>query len=374
MHDLIDQAIALRPALRAAAARVEADKRIPSELMDALNQFGAFHLQVTSAYGGPGADTMTLLRVIEELSRGDPSTGWCAMVGSESSGCVNAYAAADAARVMLNVGGAGIALTVVGDGKAVSVSGGFEVSGRWRFASNCRNAAWLGAFAVVDQGAASERRLMFFVPVEQARLLDTWNPSGLAGTASDDFELETVHVPAAYSLDLFSRPVDPAVTWRFPVSLRFAMSKAAAMCGIARGAMDLVLPMLERTPFAGAQPARDEPRVHIALAQAEAAIEAGRAYLYQNVDAAWSHVERGGEMDLERVAAVRLSIVSAAKRALEAVDLMQGMAGTAAALDADFDRFVRDINVARHHLQLQQHVVEDVGRVLLGKTPRNPMF
>ena len=53
---------------------------------------------------------------------------------------------------------------------------------------------------------------------------------------------------------------------------------------------------------------------------------------------------------------------------------MQEMAGTAAVLDPAFDRASRDLEVARHHMQLQTHIVEDVGRVLLGMDPRNPLF
>jgi len=49
-------------------------------------------------------------------------------------------------------------------------------------------------------------------------------------------------------------------------------------------------------------------------------------------------------------------------------------AGSASIFDPTLDRAVRDLNVARHHLQLQAHVMEDVGRVMLGQAPRNPLF
>lgn len=215
---------------------------------------------------------------------------------------------------------------------------------------------------------------LIFAPAHLAELLDTWHTSGLQGTASDDFTLKEVFVPHARAVDLFGAPRDPALAWRLPISLRFAISKAAATCGIARGAMDALLPLLDRVPFAGRQAARDEPRVQMMLAQAEAAIEGGRAYLYQNVQQAWDAVQGGNVRDVAAVARVRLAIVFAAKRALEAVGLLQEIGGTAAVFEPALDRAVRDLNVARHHLQLQVHVVEDAGRVLLGIAPRNPMF
>ncbi|MSR13411.1 MAG: hypothetical protein EXR86_02390 [Gammaproteobacteria bacterium] len=205
-------------------------------------------------------------------------------------------------------------------------------------------------------------------------LLDTWHTSGLQGTASDDFQCSNVFVPYARTIDLFGPPRDSSPVWRLPISLRFAMSKAAATCGIARSAMDALLPLLERVSFAGARPAREEPRVHVMLAEAEAAIEGGRAYLYQNVEEAWAAVQAGNMLDTAAVAKVRLAIVSAARRASDAVQNCQELGGTAAIFDPALDRAERDLNVAGQHLQLQAHVMEDVGRVLLGMTPRSPMF
>ena len=373
MNDLLEQANRLRPLLRSEASLVEEKRRLTGPVLDALHEMQAFHLQVTAAYGGPGCDTVSFLEIIESLSRADPSSGWCAMVGSESSGCINAYANPEAAAAMLEVGKPGVALTVVGEGQASVEADGFRVSGRWRFASSCRHAGWLGALATTAV-AGEQKKLMFFVPATDAHLLDTWTTSGLVGTASDDFELDNVFVPEAFAVDLFAQPLDAATTWRFPVSLRFAMSKAAALCGAARGAFDLLTPMLERTPFAGAQPAKEEARFHVMLAEAEASIEGGRAYLYRTVNDAWSTLETDGSLDIAAVARVRLAVVFAARKALEALNLMQEIGGTATSLDAAFDRFVRDMNVARHHLQLQTHVLEDVGRVLVGKLPRNPLF
>ena len=247
----------------------------------------AFNLQLTENFGGPAADPITHLKVIEELSRGDASSGWCAMVGSESSACINALLEPAVVREMLLESPRAVAaLTVVGTGRAIETVGGFLVSGRWRFTSGCRHARWLGGLCAVyagdtprqrDNGAPLSR--LVFVRAEEAELHDTWHTSGLQGTASDDFQLTEVFVPRERAVDLLGVPRDPGPVWRLPISLRFAMSKAAAACGMARCAMDALLPLLARSPFAGARPAREEPRVQIMLAQAEAAIEGGRAYL-----------------------------------------------------------------------------------------------
>lgn len=380
---LVEQAIALRPLLRAEAAGIEAARRLSEPVLDALHGLDAFHLQLTPDFGGHGADPLTMLRVIEELSRGDASTGWCAMVGAESSACVNAYLGPDVVRELT----AGtprpvFALSAVGVGKAVETADGFRVSGRWRFASACRHAHWLGGLAVVHAGDTPRLRdsgapllRVIYVPVTAARVIDVWQAvDGLRATASDDFELEEVFVPATHTADLFGPPCHAAPAWRVPTGLRLALSKAAAVCGMARGALDALPPMLARTPFVGGRPAREEARVQLALADVEAALEGGRALFYQRVSALWQQVQDGTTPDLPTIAQVRLGVVHAARQAVTAVHTAQQLAGSAAIFDPLLTRAARDIDVARHHFQLQPHVMEDVGRVMLGQAPRNPMF
>jgi alkylation response protein AidB-like acyl-CoA dehydrogenase len=379
---LLDAAVAIRPLLRDNAAQIEHERRLTPAVFDALYGMDAFNLQVNADYGGQAADPLTHLRVIEELSRGDASSGWCAMVGSEASSCVNAFLEPATIRAMLQEPErAVVALTAVGTGRAYASADGYHVEGHWRFASGCRHATWFGALCPVYDGDVARLRdtgapvlRIVFAHSSDATLLDTWHTSGLQGTASDDFRLDKVFIPHQRAFDLFGPARDDSAVWRLPAGLRFALSKAAAACGIARGAMDALYPLLERVPFAGSLPAREEPRVQIGLAEAEAAIEGGRAYLYQNVAAAWESVQQGTMLDMAAIAKVRLAVVFAAHRAVEAVQLIQQLGGTAAVLTPALDRAARDLSVARHHLQLQPHVVEDVGRVLLNLAPRNPMF
>lgn len=381
MSSLIEAAESLRPLLRQQAPAIERARRITKEAFAALQEIDAFRLQLTEQFAGPAADPITYLRVIEELSRGDGSSGWCAMVGSESAACVNAYLEPDVAKTIVADRSATVALTVVGSGVASKTSDAYVVTGRWRFASGCRHSTWLSSLCTVheagqpvlrDNGVPLTR--VIFVRVTDAELHDTWHVSGLRGTASDDFELRNVFVPAEYTFDLADSPLDEAAVWRIPVTLRLAMSKAAAVCGLARGAMDALLPMMARQPFAGSVPSREEPRMQVMLAEAEASLEGGRAYLYRHVEEVWEMAQNRQTLSLADIAKARLAIVFSARSAINSLHLMQEMAGTGAVLDETFDRAARDIEVARHHMQLQTHIVEDVGRVLLGFRPRNPMF
>ncbi len=380
---LVEAATALRPFLRGHAAQIERERRLGTAVFEALDDLGAFSLQVARRYGGAGADLETSLRVVEELSRGDASSGWCAMVGTESSAIVCALFAPEVVQEMLVAPARStVAISVVGGGEARVDGSGYRVSGRFRLASGCRHSSWLGGLYTVFEGDAPrvnpagvpERRLLF-TPVAETRLLDTWDTPGLRGTASDDFAVEDIFVPDQHGAALLAPPVDPAPTYRVPVPLRLATSKAVAMTGIARAGMDALYTLLEgHTPFAGAGPAREEARVHLAVAEAEALLESARAFFYQRVGELWQRAVSEEPIRTEDIAAVRLAVVHAGRSATRALDLVQDIAGTLSFLSPNLDRALRDLGVARHHMHLQPHVQEDVGRVLLGQPPRNPLF
>ncbi len=378
----LQAARAMRQLLREHAPSIERMRRLSDEVIANLKASHAFNLQLATEYGGCAADPLDYLKVIEELSRGDASAGWCAMVGSESSACINAYLPEAAVREMIGeTAQATAALTVVGNGTARRVDSGFMVSGRWRFASGCRHADWLGGLCTVSGDDGPETRptgaplkLLMFAPAAQVELIDTWHTSGLCGTASDDFVLREVFVPTAHAADLFAPPLHASMNWRVPASLRFAMSKAAACTGIALAALDHLEPWLDRVPFAGAQPVRAESRVHVRYAEALSFIEGGRDHLFGAVARMWDVVMSRDTLDQSTIARTRLAIVDAARRAGDTLQAIQDIGGTACVLDPALDRALRDLNVARHHLQLQPHIVEDAGRVLLGLAPRNPLF
>ena len=65
-------------------------------------------------------------------------------------------------------------------GHAVSVEGGYRVSGRWSFACGIRHSQWLSAGAlVVDEGGEVVERLSIVFPTKEAVIHDNWRVAGL---------------------------------------------------------------------------------------------------------------------------------------------------------------------------------------------------
>ena len=82
-------------------------------------------------------------------------------------------------------------------GRAEPVEGGFQLSGRWRFASGCDYARWalLGAVVRTEPSVAPDIRL-FMVPHTEYQISDTWFVSGLCATGSQDILISEAFVPS----------------------------------------------------------------------------------------------------------------------------------------------------------------------------------
>jgi indole-3-acetate monooxygenase len=144
--------------------------------------------------GGSEVEPVTFLDVVEAASYADGSVGWCAMIG----GCYATFGG------MLPLEGA----------RAIYGDGGFRVTGRWPLASGSSHANWYVAGCVIVKdgepvigptGAPLMREVFFAAAVTE--IIDTWDSTGLRGTASHDYAVSDVFVPASHTMWFQEPPV-----------------------------------------------------------------------------------------------------------------------------------------------------------------------
>src|SRR5437868_303421 len=140
MPDVLDAARALGPSIRAAAGDIEAQRRVPPALVDAMTAAGVFRLCVPRALGGLEAEPARMLAVVEEIAAADGSAGWVAMIAATTS-VVSAYLPETAARTIYG-DGRPTGGVYAPHGRAVATGDGYRLSGRWPFASGCQHCAW----------------------------------------------------------------------------------------------------------------------------------------------------------------------------------------------------------------------------------------
>jgi indole-3-acetate monooxygenase len=370
----VDAAKALAPQIRASSEEIERSRRLPLPLVDAMAQVGLFRLWIPRTLGGEEANPITLVRVVEEISRVDGAAGWCMAIGGEY-GVFGGYLPADAAREIYgsdpHVRTAG-AFRPFGD--AVAVDGGYRVKGRWPLGSGCQHSSWIvGGCRILDGEQPRLRpdgspvtRILFF-PAADCEILDTWHSIGLRGTGSHDYAVADVFVPAARSLSFRDPPVEPGPLYAIPTIALFATALAAVPLGIARHAIDIVRD-LARTKIASRsrRSLSEDATMQANLGIAEAALLSARAFLYETLEKAWEAVSVGQALGIEQRAMLWLASTHTATAAKQAAELMFTAGGSASPYTSGgVERCVRDIHAAGQHVTLAPPNYQMAGQAFL---------
>ncbi len=365
--DLLARARALGPTIVEHADAGERARRLPEPTIDAFADAGLFRLSVPATLGGSEAPLSTQLQVVEEVARHDGSAGWCVMIHATCS-VLCGHLPDD---VVVELFGGGPRDAVCGvyapKGRAKPAEGGVAVTGRWSFASGCQHARWCLGGVLIPGEAAPQFALAIF-DANDIRIHDTWHVAGLRGTGSHDFEVRDAFVPRRRVVDLSAPPRRDAPLYRMPLFGVLAAEVAAVSLGIARAAIDgFVALASEKTPAGSARTLAQRGTIQLAVADARAELDAGRAYLVQTVQRCEDTLAHAEALDLDARVALRLAAAHAVRCATAAVDRMyEAGGGTALYETSPLQRHFRDAHAATQHVMVASGVRELVGRHLVG--------
>jgi alkylation response protein AidB-like acyl-CoA dehydrogenase len=346
---------------------------------------GLFKVGVSKAEGGVGADIVTTLQVIEEVARADGSTGWCVAMGINTFR-QSAQFAPEIRRRLFHSDPIGVSAGSANPrGRAVAVPGGYRVTGHWFFASGCMHSSLLhGACKVFDGDTPRRRpngdqevRIAYFCPKSDARVIDTWNVSGMRGTGSHDIEAEDVFVPDEHTfsaLDFRTRVTGPMNRLH-----GFDLAGCGFCCvalGVARAAIDEFVELAQvKVPRSSSELLRDRAIVQAQVGEAEAVLRSGRALLFNTIGGMWETVLAGGAITERQRSDLRMAMTHAAQSAARATHMVCVAAGTTSIFaSSPLERYARDVEVVTRHNQLQFVNYEAVGRTILGLESNSPLF
>ena len=114
--------------------------------------------------------------------------------------------------------------------------------------------------------------------VEQAVLLDNWDPIGLRGTASESYRVDDLFVPE----DISGPSEDPSLRGEqgplcaFPRHALYSVGNASVGLGIARGVLDTFVELTSRKTPRGAGRLADNAVIQAELARSEARLGGAR--------------------------------------------------------------------------------------------------
>jgi len=368
----------LAPTIEACAEQIDRERRLPAELIGALQEAGLFRLLLPRSIGGAELEPAAFVRVVQELGKADASTGW---VACQTSGCslVAAYLAADVAQAIFGEPRGVLTWGPPAEGRAIVAEGGYRVTGKWPFASGIHHASWLGASCstfeadgtarLLADGSPEVRTMLF--PAGKAAISDVWQVIGLRGTGSDAYSVSDVFVPQAYSVarDDPAERREAGRLYRLTAQQVFEIGFAGLGLGIARGALDSFLELAGgKTPRGFKRTMRDSAVVQSQVAQAEGRLGAAEAFLIGSVEQVWEGIGAEAELlSLEQRMKLRLAASHALKEAREVVDSVFHLSGSTEIFDTSpIGRRFRDMHAVSQQLQARQDHFEKVGQFLLG--------
>jgi alkylation response protein AidB-like acyl-CoA dehydrogenase len=369
-QDVLGAARRLAPAIAARADEVEAGRRLPRDLLDELIAAGVFRLVRPATHGGVGADLPGAMRVFEALARADASVGWTAMIGS-GSWCDLASLPRASFDELFSGAPDVITAGVFSPSGSIAVDGdGYRVTGRWSFASGCEHADWIYGNCIegiVD--GVPRLRIAVFSP-GQVVIEDTWTVSGLCGTGSHHFHVDSVLVPAELTLNPMADPpsVDAPIV-RVPPPSLFALAVAGVALGAAQGAMDdIVAVAADKVPLLRSRPLGTSPTFQLELATADTELRAARALIYETAEAAWEAAVAATELTLPDRARIRAAAAWATERAADVVRAAYRAGGGGSIYAASpLQRRLRDIDALSQHFLVRRDTLTTAGAILAGQ-------
>ena len=235
----------LEPQIRPRAGDIEATRRIPPSLVEALKSIGAFRMAMPRSHGGLELDLPAVLEIITALSKIDGSVGWTMAIATGG----DLFAALLPRDTYDEVYRAGADVVLAGSGQPAGTAeapvGSWRITGRWPFASGCQHADWMvGLCLMSDRGkplldeAGAPMVRGFVLPARDWLIEDTWYVAGLRGTGSHHITLRDAFVPAENFFDLMKgESCLPGPLYRGVRSL-LPLLHASVSAGMAEGAVD----------------------------------------------------------------------------------------------------------------------------------------
>jgi len=317
----IERARTLKPALEAAAPRIDKACALPQDILDALFEARMFRMLLPHTFGGAELEPATFFQAVREIAAGDASAAWCI---AQSSGCSMsaAYMEPAAAHKVFGDSRAAVALgySMGSQCRATPVKGGWRVNGTWGFGSGNRHATWVGAHCHRTDEAGEILANPDGRPLERTMLIprasvtikeDSWNVVGLRGTGSDTYSVKDLFVPGEYSVvaratardhhlpegaepELEPERREQGPLYRFSPMNVYEAGFSAVGLGVARASLDSFIALaMKKTPSGTGNPLRDDTWIQTRIALSEARLASASAWIIGILREMWGECATG---------------------------------------------------------------------------------
>ena len=249
-RQIIARAEALRPRLVERQAETEALTWYPQATHDEFLEAGLYRILQPRKFGGYQFDTPTFFKVVIEIARGCPSTGWCYCLSSAHiMQIAGLFDDAVLGEILGADGDFRAASYGFHGGELTPVEGGYRITGKWPYASGAPYSThFIGqAFLPMPDGSKGPE-ILFVLPRSEWELCNDWGDvMGLKGSGSHSVQAKDGFLPASHvvqaNLVAGRTDVTPARSHEVPVyagrmAAFFCCELVAVAVGAAKGALD----------------------------------------------------------------------------------------------------------------------------------------
>lgn len=376
---LVRRAAELRPLLRGNAERGEADRRVPDENIQAIQDAGIYRLPVPRRWGGHEASFTTFMKVSEEIGRGDGSTGWVTALMNVCGWMVGLYPEQAQRDVWGENPDARACGVLAPTAETRAVDGGQVVTGAWGFASGSAHSQWaMLGIPVVDTHGEQVDQGLALIPMGDLTQKDTWFVAGLRGTASNTLVADEVFVPDHRILSVgqalagvYATEHDDEPLYRSAFVPVLALILVGPQIGMARAALDVVTEMLAKhkpISYTFYEDSAAAPTTQLNLAEAAELIDTAHLHAMRAAGDIDEWAAAPQHMDRLTRTRVRMDTGYVARRCREAIDLLVSIGGASSFAEKNpLQRIWRDQETGSRHAVVNPSIAAEIyGRELLG--------
>ena len=380
---LIEQILSLTPMVEEHANQADAERKPVDEVMKAIESTQAYRYFVPKKFGGFEFSLEGFMDIGLALGAADVSTAWVVTFCMEHNWLVGLYNREAQEHIFGQKPYIIAPGALAPKGKATPVDGGYRLSGHWEWGTGVMHADWVMVGALTDHDGPPEL-CMYALPIDQARIVDTWQMAGMSGTGSNDIVIEDAFVPSCLRQPLVDMRAGDSPgadfhqtpTYRMPMLPVLGLTAAAPAVGCAVRAVERFRERLQsRTVYGTADKQSDRALAQSRLAHLSVRAKAAKTTLKQIAKdvAAWGDTIEICP-DIER-AEFRVRIGHVVRESRNIVrEVVEASGASAHNLANPLGRALRDIETLSCHTVFDLDIAtESYGRLMLGLPSNTPV-
>ena len=203
---LVARAAALRPLLRQQQADSDRRGHYSDELHEAFRRAGFYRILQPKMFGGYELAPRAFVRVVMEISRGHPGSGWCFSLAGSHGFFVAAHFPESVQRELFGSTGEFRSPQVAGPcGTMTTVAGGYIVDGVFPFASGVPVCTHFMGGSLAPTPGGPPRHVAFVLERKDIEILPDWGEGkflGMQASGSNSVRVSGKFVPERHVVSL----------------------------------------------------------------------------------------------------------------------------------------------------------------------------